>query len=130
MYEQESYKQTILLFGGQDAVVSKGLLYTLRANYGGIRQRLGTLQSLVSSVEDLVTAFQQRTQTYQEQVNQKEQANPEQHPWTSEYVAKILQMQIQPREQLESYLYFKMSAMQKLLSFNNQTIDELVQSNL
>lgn len=130
MYEQESYKQTMLLFGGQDNAISRGLLYSLRANYGGVQQRFVTVQLLASSIDDLFVAFKQQTKKHQEQVEEKEQGNPEQKPWSSEYVAKLLQMKNQQREQMESFLFFKVSAMQKLFSINNQTISELVQRNL
>lgn len=129
MYEQESYKQTMVLFGGQDNTISRGLLYSLRANYGGLQQRFVTVQLLASSIDDLFVAFKQQTKKHQEHVEDKEQGNPEQQPWSSEYVANLLKMKNQQREQMESFLFFRVSAMQKLFSINNQTIAELVERN-
>lgn len=129
MYEQESYKQTTLLFGGQDNAIARGLLYTLKSNFGGVHQRFITVRLLASSIDDLLVAFKQRTQKHQDNRGEKEGNKPEDQQWSSEYVAKLLNMKNQPREQMESFLVFKMSAMQKLFTLDNQTVGELLQRN-
>lgn len=120
-----NYKQTTETYGSEDSFLPKGLKYTLRTKFGGIRQNLVDVQTLVSSIEDLTNVFQQRTEEYKQKMEQKQAEGAEHQQWSSENIAKLLNMQYEQREQLEGYYQIKMGALQKILSIDNKTLEIL-----
>lgn len=123
-----AYKQTTQIFGGQDDTLAKGVKYALRTRFGGIRQEVVNMQALVSSIEDLTEVFEKQTQRYQEKKQQKKSQAP--HTWSSENIAKLLNMQTEQREQLEGNWHLEMGPLQKIFSFDNQTIERMPESKL
>ncbi|RZC42857.1 vitellogenin [Asbolus verrucosus] len=124
---QQSYKQSVQIFGGEDLIIFKGLKYNLRGQFGGVKQQVVNAQAMVSSFDDLINVLQQQTKEYQTQKNQK-QANPSsQYKLSSEWVAKLLNMENKQREQLEGNLYLQMGSLQRIWSFDNHTIENLTQ---
>lgn len=122
---QSLFQQNLQMFGGEDHAVPRGITYLLEKEFGGVYQKVINVQMMVSSIEDLVNVFQQQTEEYKRQQKEKQHEQAVNYPWSSENIAKLLNLQNEQREQLEGGLYLQMGALQSIFSFDNQTIKNL-----
>ncbi|EFA11302.1 vitellogenin [Tribolium castaneum] len=128
--EQEmrsEYLQKFNYLVGEDSVLPKGINYYLQGRFGGVRRFVVDMQSMVSSIEDLINVFEQQTKEYRRLLKEKQAAQSANTKWSSEHTANLFNMQNEQREQLEGNLYFHVDALQKMWSFDNQTIENLLQ---
>lgn len=121
------YLQKFHYLVGEDSVLPKGINYYLQGRFGGVRRFVVDMQSMVSSVEDLINVFEQQTKKYRELLKQKQAANSVNTKWSSEHTATLLGMKNEQREQLEGQIYFHVDSLQKMWSFDNETIENLMQ---
>ncbi|CAH1153579.1 unnamed protein product [Phaedon cochleariae] len=122
-----SFKQTAQHIGSEDGSYLKGFRYSLRSGLSGLKRRLVNVQAYISSVDELIHVFAKQTERYQEKEQQQKMHADEQqqHPWSSQYIAHLLNMKATEREQLEGYLNLEFGAPYKMFSFDNMTIEQL-----
>ena len=120
-------KQITEFVGGEDCVLPRGINYMLRSRVGGVKQQIVNLKTLTSSVDDLTNVFEQQTKSYRQLLQEKQASESIKTKWSSEHTAKLLNMQNEQREQLESYMFFHIASLQKIFSFDNQTIENITQ---
>lgn len=121
------YLQSLEFFAGYDSAVPKGLNYLLQGRFGGVTQTIVNLQSMVSSVEDLINVYEQQTSEYREDLIKKQAENSVNQQWTSDYTANLFKMQNEQREQLEGMVYLQVHSLEKIWSYDNHTIDNLTE---
>ncbi|EFA11425.1 Vitellogenin-like Protein [Tribolium castaneum] len=119
------FEQNLQMLGGEDHAVPRGMKYLLEKQFGGVYQQVINAHAMVSSIEDLVSVFQQQTEEYKRQQQEKQHEQSVNYPWSSENIAKLLHLQNEQREQLEGSLYLQMGALQTIFSFDNHTMENL-----
>lgn len=124
------YEESLQTISGDDHLMPKGLRYVLNAYLGGARRRLVSVQSMVSSIFDLEDTLKRQVFEYQQDLDkQKEQGqHTAQQMFSSEWITKQLNIENEANEQLEGSLLLKLSRAQRLLTFNNKTIEKLPMS--
>ncbi|XP_028134499.2 vitellogenin [Diabrotica virgifera virgifera] len=122
------YKTSTQIIPSKDEYVPKGFRYTMRANFNGLYQKLINMQAIVSSVDDLMAVAYQKTQSFAEQQQQQQQRAQEQlnNPWSSQNIAKLLNLKAEEREQLEAYWYLELRGTPVgMYGFDNTTMNQL-----
>ncbi|GLV41985.1 hypothetical protein CBL_10144 [Carabus blaptoides fortunei] len=89
---------------------------------GGVRRQYMHLAAMVSNVEDLFQVLDDQTE---DDESQKYSGAKQQSQWSSEKIAKLLNIDYEEREQLEGFLHFGNSNGKRFYSFDNQTIEQL-----
>ncbi|GLV61232.1 hypothetical protein CBL_21061, partial [Carabus blaptoides fortunei] len=98
-----AYKHHIGYLGSEDSIIPQGFLYSLRAHMGGVRRQYMHLAAMVSNVEDLFQVLDDQTE---DDESQKYSGAKQQSQWSSEKIAKLLNIDYEEREQLEGFLHF------------------------
>ncbi|CAG9828226.1 unnamed protein product [Diabrotica balteata] len=122
------YKTSTGIIPSKDEYVPKGLRYTLRASFNGLYQKLINMQAVVSNVDDLIGAAYQKTQSFANQQQQQQRHAQEQlnNPWSSQNIAKLLNIKPEEREQLEAYWYLELRGTPvSMYGFDNTTMNQL-----
>ncbi|XP_028134500.2 vitellogenin [Diabrotica virgifera virgifera] len=122
------YKTSTQIIPSKDEYVPKGLRYTLRARFNGLYQKLINMQAIVSSVEDLIAVAYQKTQSFADKQQQQQEHAQEQlnNPWSSQNIAKLLNLKAEEREQLEAYWYLELlDTPVSMYGFDNTTMNQL-----
>lgn len=128
---QIHFQEQAEVIGSHDQFYPKGLRYSEKYNFGGIRHDVLNLEVMVSSIDELINVFQKETQHFSEQYRNQEQnaESQRQHPYSSIKIAQELGIEPDEREQLEGSLYLEYGLLQAMLSVDNHTISNLHQSN-
>lgn len=124
------FRETLETVGSEDELYLRGIKYSLQYYLGGQKNELVNFQTLVSSVDELVHVYKQQTEKYS-QDQKKQQENHQQHTqnqWSSQYIARMLNLQMKQREQLEGNFYLENGIIQSMFSFVNTTIPTLRRS--
>lgn len=114
-YDKEVF-QTI---GSEDSLLPKYLRLVVR---NGPLQCM-YVDSMVSSIEELTNVFKRQTEQYKQDKDQDELAGS--GKFSSDKIAKLLNLKSEEREQLEGNLYVSLGYIQKLWSFDNNSIEQL-----
>lgn len=121
MVKNMEFKQNYLQVGSSDSHWPKGVKYSLRSNINGMKQYFGNAQAIFSSIRELTKVLYQQTEDQQSRQQSREDK------WSSAKIAEALNLETTEREQLEGYIYTEMESMQRIWSFNNETIEQLPQ---
>nr|WFV29669.1 vitellogenin [Ophraella communa] len=121
------YKETTQLFGSDDSRIPGGVIYSLRQHMGGVRERVAEIIALVSSVDDLFQVAREQTREYENNEKEQKQRSQEQesNPWSSQNIAKLLQIQTEVPEQLEAFMFMELSKQYYMFGFDNNTFEQL-----
>lgn len=123
---EKTYKQTIQTFGSDESMVPKGIYYSLREQMAGIQYRIATVQFYISRVDDLLQVTREQTAKFQRQQKQQREHSQEQeqNQWSSQNIAKLLNLQPEDKEQLEGFLSIELGNYQKMFAFDNRTVQD------
>lgn len=124
------FREALETVGAEDRLYPRGIKYTLQYNLGGLKSELVNFQTVVSSVDELMHVYKQQTEKYSQE-QKKQQENHQLHTqdqWSSQYIAKILNLQMKQREQLEGNLYLENGIIQAMFPFANTTVPTMRKS--
>ncbi|XP_066158842.1 vitellogenin-like [Euwallacea fornicatus] len=121
------FKRNLLYLGSDDHMLPKGGKYTLRGKVGGFKHYFINVQTMISSVKELVNVLRMQTEEYHEEKHQR-QNKADGHKWSSEKIAETLQLPVRQKEQLEGFIYAEMLSMYNMWSFDNQSIQQIPQA--
>nr|QDP42284.1 Vitellogenin 3 [Agasicles hygrophila] len=123
------YKSNMQVFPSEDSQLPKGIRYSLRRHMAGLKRRLVEVTAIVSSVENLVQVLSEQTTEYQRQEKEQKRHASEQarNKYSSQNIAKLLDLQPESDEVLEAFLLAQMGSQKGVISFDNRTIEGLTE---
>lgn len=125
---KSEYKQSAQYIGNDEEFYPRGFRYSIQDQLGGMKRQLASLQAMVSSVDELIHLAQYQTSDYQQQIQQQQKNAQEQkqHKFSSLNIAKLLNLQVDEREQFEGSLYTELhGAVYNFWSFDNHSMEQL-----
>ncbi|KAL1493355.1 hypothetical protein ABEB36_011424 [Hypothenemus hampei] len=111
--------------GSPDSFVPKALNFDLQQKMHGMNYEDLTVRGVVSSIRDLTNVLWRQTQKSRQEQEDRSKNNNSDKTWSSSNVSQWLKYQQQRREQLEAVIYGEIEYVQKLWSFDNQTVERL-----
>ncbi|CAG9855083.1 unnamed protein product [Phyllotreta striolata] len=122
---ERSYKQTLQLFGSDDSMIPNGFRYNLRKQMGGLKSNITEMHAMVSSFDDLVQVGKEQFKRFDRQQQEQKQHSQEQeqNQWSSQNIAKLLNLETDDAKQLEGFLLFKMGNYRNMFAFDNRTVE-------
>ncbi|XP_056645845.1 vitellogenin-like [Diorhabda sublineata] len=121
------YGQAYQLFGSEDSRIPKGFSYDLRQYMGGVRQTFADIIATVSSVDDLFQVTRELTKKYDENETEQKQRSQEQekNSWSSQNIAKILNLKTETAEHLEAFMYMQVGKQYYMAGMDNTTLEQM-----
>ncbi|KAJ8985867.1 hypothetical protein NQ317_006241, partial [Molorchus minor] len=122
------FKEAFQSIGHDDDMYPISLKYSLRANVGGAKGKLFGVQALLSSIHELIHVGKLQTDSYQKQMEKQWQNadKQEKQMYTSQNIAKLLNLKADEREQLEGFLNIELDEhVQHMLSLDNRTLEQI-----
>lgn len=119
-------------FGSEGHYYPKGVRFQFNHNFAGMRNKLVTVQAMVSSLEELVRVAQRETFEFSQNMQQQQQNHQHQlqHQYSSQKIGEQLQLKREEREQLEGNLYIGNDFAEMMLAFDNNTVHKLFKGNI
>ncbi|CAG9855085.1 unnamed protein product [Phyllotreta striolata] len=125
------YKQSAQILSGDWGYVPNGIHYYSGSVNNALEWQHLNVEGWLTSVGQLVYAFDKQTTYYNEEKEMKERlGESKNHPWSSENIAKMLNMKSDMMDGFEGYLFTPMNVPYQMLSLDNTTfwrLPELVQ---
>ncbi|CAH0562009.1 unnamed protein product [Brassicogethes aeneus] len=117
------YKNTLQYVGDKNSWFPKMLKFAFRSSNAGIRRQWAVVNALVSSVDELWNVVEQGTEEYKK--SRQSLNNGKKNQWSSANIARLLNLKADEREQLEGLLNIEIGSLQKLITFDNKTLEHL-----
>lgn len=129
---QTSYVHNIETVTSEDDRYPMGFEYSSIQGISELVEKSIILQGSTSSLEELMSQFQKLIQwTHIQKEKQQQQQTLRQEPvWSSQNIARLLNMTSWQRPQLEGFLYAEINGYLQSMSFNNHSIEELPEGKL
>lgn len=124
------FKDSFETIGSEDELYPRGILYSLQYNFGGMKTEMFDFKAIVSSIDELIHVFKQQTEENASESEEQKQNYEEQslHKFSSQYIAKMLNLKLEEREPLEGSLFFEFGLLQTMLPFDNTTVPNIYHS--
>lgn len=125
------YKDVMQIIGSEDEYYPKGIKFSLHSGLAGLRSKLMNVQAMVSSVKVLTHVLKEHVSSHSQKRQQQslKYSQQMQYQYSSQKIAEMLGLQKDEQEQLEGNFYFESKSLEALLSFDNQTIHNIVKGN-
>ncbi|XP_066255189.1 vitellogenin-like [Euwallacea similis] len=124
--EMEVYvRHQLSEYGSQDSNIPKMLSFDFRNKMHGIRIPHFRFKSVISSVRELTNVLYRQTEEFQKASDQRSQEQQNDGTYSSAAIAQLMKYEVENREQLEYIIFAEIEHMQKLWTFDNQTIERL-----
>ncbi|XP_060515925.1 vitellogenin-like isoform X2 [Cylas formicarius] len=121
---QQEYVHHVYHIGSEESYLPKSLKYQVKGRINGMNEHFVNVQAMVSSIKELKNVLFQQTEQYEQLKSQRSQQGG-QNKWSSENVARMLNLETPEKEQLEGFIYTQMGSLHKLWSIDNNTLERL-----
>ncbi|XP_018565741.1 vitellogenin-like [Anoplophora glabripennis] len=125
---KSKYHQSCQYLGSEEEFYPTGLRSRIHDNLGGQKRKLATFDAMVSSIDEMIHVVKHQTSDYQQQRQEQQQKAQQQgqHKFSSLYIAQLLNMKADEREQFEGNLYTELQgAFYKFWPFDNRSMEKL-----
>ncbi|XP_017781017.1 PREDICTED: vitellogenin-like [Nicrophorus vespilloides] len=122
------YKQNIQIYGNEESSLPNGIKSMLRSELNGFNTEIFDIEAMVSSIDELTNVLKQQTEIHQHEQKQQKQnyKQAQQNQWSSEHIARLLNIQTEEREQLEGNFLFEFGVIaNRFMAFDNRTVELL-----
>lgn len=120
-------KTTFQYVASQDDYVPKAFRLAYRSNFGGFSRQYFNIQSATSSVKDLVEVFKRQFKEYVHDMEEQQRKSSEDvnYKFSAENIVRMLNLQVEEREQAEGNLVFKLGGYKRFYTIDNHTLESL-----
>ncbi|XP_050313480.1 vitellogenin [Anthonomus grandis grandis] len=103
----------------------KIMKFQLHQHNHGMKQHILSTGGMISSIRELLNVLYRQTEVFQQEKSQRSQEQGKDNEWSSANIARLMNYERDEREQLEAIIYAQVEDVQKLWSFDNQTLEHL-----
>lgn len=120
-----TYKQSAAYWSSEESIIPEGVMYSLRANMGGLKRQYMNVVAMVSNVQDAFQVLEEQVENDRQMGYQTAQHDSK---WAGEKIARMLKLRGDEKEQVEGNILLGMGEVRKLMTFDNHTIEKLPRS--
>lgn len=120
-------KTTFQYIASRDNYFPKSFRLAYRSNYGGLSRQYMSFQPATSSISELWRVFIHQFQEHLQGMQQQEQKSDvgKKFKFSAENIVRMLNIEIDEREQAEGNLMFKIGGYKRLFTVDNHTLEAL-----
>ncbi|CAG9759825.1 unnamed protein product [Ceutorhynchus assimilis] len=119
------FQQDVAVIASQDSNWPLSVAFKTGGYMNGMKQASSFIGGKVSSLRELASVWYKQTEQYRQDQSQRSQQQSNDNQWSSASIAKLMGYETEEKEQLEGVIMTHMGDLQRLWSFDNQTLEQL-----